>query len=349
MNPRNGRATLRRGLIAVVSLVGSLMMIGALAACQSEPGAEASSDAASPTASKAASSAFPVTIKHQFGTTTIPSQPKRVLTAGFNGQDFALAFGVTPVGVREFLGYDAPNRPWAPKTIRGKKIPTVGSQEIDYEKVAALKPDLILAVSSYIDKAGYQKLSAIAPTVAQSGNVATGATSWQDQTLITGKALGQEAKAKQIVKQTEAEFTQAKKDNPQFEGKSASFALGVTTDGAYSVGADDYRTGWLTGLGFTVPKKGGQISMEKLGSAFDTDVLVAEGVNAKVQKNKLFTNLPPVKQGRFVDLGAFDQDFAGALGFNSPLSIPYLLKVAVPRLAAATDDDPSTKPEPYDG
>ena len=61
----------------------------------------------------------------------------------------------------------------------------------------------------------------------------------------------------------------------------------------------------------------------------------------------VFQSLDVVEQNRMVDLGSFSDDFAGALGFNSPLSLPYVLEIAVPRLAAATDGDPSTKPEPY--
>lgn len=334
------RITARR----LAALLSTLVLVLVAAGCQSDGGAPA----ATGSASGSAGGGFPVTIKHQFGSTTIPAAPKRVLTAGFNEQDFVLAYGVEPVGVREFLGYDAPNRPWAPKSVQGKKIPTVGSQDIDFEKIAELKPDLIMAVSSYIDKAAYAKLSAIAPTVAQSGDVAAGATTWQDQTRITGKALGQQDKAEEIVQQTEKLFTDAKAEHPEFDGKSASFALGVSQDGALSVGADDYRTGWLTELGFTVPKKSGDVSLEKL-DVFDTDVMVAEGVKKDVLDNRLFQKLPPVKEKRFVNLGEFDQNFAGSLGFNSPLSIKYLLSVAVPRLAAAADDDPSTAPEPYNG
>jgi len=290
--------------------------------------------------------AFPVRIVHEFGTTVIPRQPTRVLTIGFNEQDFVLAFGVVPVGVREFLGYDAPKRPWAPKSVRGKKIPTVGSSDLDFEKIAALDPDLILGINSYIDKGDYQKLSAIAPTVAQSADVAPGATTWQDQTLVTGRALGQEPKARRLVARTERLFTAAKKAHPTFAGKSAAFALGLTEKGSYSLGRDDYRTGWLTELGFKVPAKGGEVSFEQL-NVFDADVLVAEGVESSALSNPLFQRLPPVKDGRFLDLGAFDQNFAAALGFNSPLSIPFLLDIAVPRLAAATDGNPKTRPKPY--
>ena len=139
-------------------------------------------------------------------------------------------------------------------------------------------------------------------------------------------------------------FDDTKVAQPAFAGKSAAFALGSTANGSYSLGADDYRTGWLTGLGFTVPAKSGEVSFERLGDVFDVDVLLAEGVEDRCPEEAGGAALPPIKEGRFVDLGGFDQDFAAALGFNSPLSIPFLLDVAVPRLAAATDGDPAPCP-----
>ncbi len=330
---------LRRPLAALVPLL-LLVVTAGCSASDAEP--------AEPAASGSADAAFPVTIEHQFGTATIPAAPQRVLTIGFNEQDYTLAFGVEPVGVREFLGYDAPNRPWAPEGVRGKDIPTVGSQDLEFEKIAGLAPDLILGVNSYIDQSAYDKLSAIAPTVAQSGDVAPGATTWQDQTLVTGKALGRDAEAQALVERTQQLFTDAVAAHPSFAGKSAAFALGSSDSGTFSLGADDYRTGWLTELGFTVPEKGGEVSFERL-DVLDADVLLVEGFEQKALDNKLFTALPVVEEGRLVDLGAFDQDFAAALGFNSPLSIPFMLETALPRLAAATDDDPATTPEPYAG
>lgn len=332
---------LRRPLAALVPLLLLVVMAGCSAS-------DTDTGTAEPAAPGSATGTFPVTIEHQFGSTTIPAAPQRVLTVGFNEQDYALAFGVEPVGVREFLGYDAPNRPWAPEGVRGKDIPTVGSLDLEFEKIASLAPDLILGINSYIDDAAYEKLSAIAPTVAQSADVPLGATTWQDQTLITGKALGRDADAQALVERTQAAFTDAVAANPSFAGRSAAFGLGSTDSGTRSLGTDDYRTGWLTELGFTVPKASTDVSFERL-DVLDADVLLVEGFEQKALDNKLFAALPVVEEGRLVQLGAFDQDFAAALGFNSPLSIPFMLETAVPRLAAATDGDPATTPEPYAG
>lgn len=283
---------------------------------------------------------------HKFGTTTIEKQPQRVVTVGFNDQDFVLALGVEPVGVREFLGYPAPDRPWAPESVRGKKLPTVGAEDLDLEQVAALEPDLIIGINSYIDAEAYGLLNGIAPTLAQTADYAEGATPWAEQTRQTGQALGRSAEADAIIERTSAAFTAAKEQHPEFAGKRAAFLLGSSSSGVWSLGADDYRTGWLVELGFEVVPTGGEVSYEKLDT-LDRDVMLGEGVADADLKRELVQRLAVVREGRYVGLGAFDNDFAAALGFNSPLSLPFLLDIAVPRLAAATDGDPATKPARY--
>jgi hypothetical protein len=47
---------------------------------------------------------FPLTIEHKHGRTRLAGPPWRVVTVGFNEQDFVLALGVKRVGVREWLG-----------------------------------------------------------------------------------------------------------------------------------------------------------------------------------------------------------------------------------------------------
>ncbi len=293
------------------------------------------------------SGGFPIVMDHAFGTTTIETPPQRVVTIGFNEQDFVLALGVEPVGVREFLGYDAPNRPWAPTSVRGKEIPTVGANELELEKIATLEPDLILGINSYVDKGTWKKLDALAPTLAQSDEWPAGATPWGQQWLQIGVALGKDEQAQSLVDQVADQFDRAKADHPEFVGKQAAFVFGVS-GGVFHLGADDYRTGWLTELGLEVVETSGEVSLEKLAE-IDRDVLVAEGLAPEITGADVFTRLSAVEEGRYVYLGEFDQDFAAALGFNSPLSLPFLLDIAVPRLAAALDGDPTTTPQPYDG
>jgi iron complex transport system substrate-binding protein len=308
-----------------------------LTACGSDPAPEAEEGAAS------SDGAFPVTIEHRFGTTEIPAEPQRVVTVGFNDQDFVLALGVTPVGERELLGdYDATTRPWAEDLLPADDIPTVGGEEIDLEAVAALEPDLIVGVYSFMDQAVYDQLSGIAPTLAQTDDHPDGATPWQEQTLLTGRALGREDEAQQLVDDVEGRFEQAIEENPDFAGTSLAVDLTGVGSGHYLLGTDDLRTQFFSDLGFTVPDTSTDVSQERL-DLLDADVLAVNGYDqAAADADALFSALDVVTQGRTVLLGSYSGDVSAALGFGSPLSLPYLLDEVVPALAAAADGDPST-------
>ena len=65
-------------------------------------------------AAPAAAQAFPVTVEHIYGTTTIPAQPLRVVSVGMHEQDFLYALGIAPVGVKEWWGeHPYATWPWA--------------------------------------------------------------------------------------------------------------------------------------------------------------------------------------------------------------------------------------------
>jgi iron complex transport system substrate-binding protein len=317
--------------------VPALLALGlGFTACGSDPEPE-------PDAGAAADGAFPVTIENRFGTTEIPAEPQRVVTVGFNDQDFVLALGVTPVGERELLGdYDATTRPWAQEQLPAEAIPTVGGEEIDLEAVAALEPDLIVGVYSFMDQAVYDQLSGIAPTLAQTDEYADGATPWQEQALLTGQALGREDEAQQLVDEVEGQFAQAVDENPDFAGTSLAVDLTGVGSGHYLLGADDLRTQFFSDLGFTVPDTSTDVSQERL-DLLEADVLAVNGYDqADADADPLFSALGVVTEGRTVLLGSYSGDVSAALGFGSPLSLPYLLDEVVPALAAASDGDPST-------
>src|SRR5690348_7001259 len=152
----------RRGFLRAGAAAG-LLMVAAPPAC--------SSDKPAPAGSGAGGS---VTIKHVFGETTVPSPPKRVVSAGFTGQDDLLALGVVPVAVTNWFG-DQPFGvwPWArPKLGDAKPVVLNLDNGIQVQQIAGLKPDLIVATDAGVDQDTYQKLSSIAPTLAQSGGYA---------------------------------------------------------------------------------------------------------------------------------------------------------------------------------
>ena len=79
-------------------------------------------------------------------------------------------------------------------------------QEIAFEKVAALAPDLILAVMSGVTKEDYAKLSQIAPTVAQPVDAEDWAVPYRRHTEHIGEALGKPDLARTLVDELDAAF-----------------------------------------------------------------------------------------------------------------------------------------------
>jgi iron complex transport system substrate-binding protein len=279
----------------------------------------------------AAAPGFPVTIPHAFGQTTIPDRPVRVVTVGYNDADFALALGVVPVGVRDFIGaFDETTRPWAQQQLNGQQPEMVGGNEIDIEKVAALAPDVILGVYSYMDRATYDRLSQIAPTVADPTEGV--AAPWQEQTRITARALGVPERGEQVVGDVERRFTDARDANPQLAGKNLAVAL-VASGEFNLLGRDDARTQLFTGLGLTVQDTTETLSSEQLGRLDQQAVAVLGVPPQTVLANPVSASLGATQANRVVFLGDEASPVAGALGFSSPLSLPFALDQVTPELA----------------
>ena len=313
-------------LLRSVAAVAVLLL--ALAGC--------GSDAPSDEGAGAASGAFPVTLKHAFGETTIPAEPKRVVAIGYNDADFVLATGVVPVGVREFSGgFDWQNRVWAQQAQGGQKPTPLNGTTVPVEQVAALQPDVIVGVYSFLDKATYDKLSQIAPTIAQPTPDGMDAATWQEQTAITGQALGRTAQADQAVAATEKKFADVKAAHPDFAGKKLSVDFVVEGE-ATKLGTDDLRAQAFQGLGFTVPAESTSLSAEKQGELNGDVIAVLGRSKAEAMADPVFANIPAVKAGRVAFLSdTFTTEFAGALGYSSPLSLPYAIDYMAPKLDAA--------------
>lgn len=344
------------------SMLCSMMIIGTLAACAapspttrpagSSPVAASST---SPAATAGSASAFPVTIEHKFGSTTIPSAPQRVVSLGYNDQDPMLALGVTPVAVRYWFG-DPDNQiwPWAQEKL-GAARPVVLNMpfgELNFEQIAALRPDLIIGVSSGITAEEYATLSEIAPTVAQGDAYVDFGVPWQEQTVVIGRALGQEARARELVAAMEERFAQARAEHPAFAGATAAIAAPASDGQFFFSGPQHERQRFLTALGFALPEEltalagdsfYGTISGERL-DLLDTDVLIwtisSDEERATIEANPVYQQLAVARDNRAIFLDTSGEgDLAGpALVFSSVLSLPIVFDELVPQLAAALAD-----------
>ncbi|MEU3276039.1 iron-siderophore ABC transporter substrate-binding protein [Streptomyces antibioticus] len=348
----------RRASRTAAALASALVVLATAAGCGGDDSDTGSSSAGSK-ATASGKSAFPVTITHKFGSTTIESEPKRIVTVGLTDQDSVLALGKVPVGTTEWIGgYKGAVGPWASGKLGGEAAPTVlkdtgtGPQ---VEKIAALKPDLILSVYGGITKEQYESLSKFAPVVAQPKEYNDYGVPWQEQTETIGKALGKPAEAAAAVKETEAKIDAVKAEHPEFAGKTALTA--TPYEGIFVFGSQDPRSRLLTNLGFTLPADLDKVIGDQFGANISkerTDLLDQNAIvwivgdvakdSAKLHKDATYKDLKVVTEGREVYVDE-SSDYGNAVSFGTVLSLPYELERLVPQLTAAVDGKPATKVE----
>lgn len=154
------------------------------------------------------------TITHAAGTTCVPKTPKRVVVLDTGELDSVLALGVKPVGAVTALGTGFPSY------LKGRTegIADVGTiQQPSLERIAALKPDLILT-SKLRHGTIYGQLSRIAPTVmAESVGVV-----WKDNLKLNARALGREAQANKLLS---AYYTRVKKLQVKVDRKRTTISI----------------------------------------------------------------------------------------------------------------------------
>ncbi|MFI5736706.1 iron-siderophore ABC transporter substrate-binding protein [Kribbella sp. NPDC051587] len=306
-----------------------------------------SDDAQPQGAGSTASTGFPVTLKNTFGDTVVPAKPQRIVTLGWNAQDIVHALGETPVAIPKVTygptaaGVSAWDADWF-DPAKTQLLDT--GDKYPFEKIAALKPDVILAPYEGFDKATYDTLSGIAPTVAYPG--APWQTTWQDQTLLVGEALGKKAEAEKLITGLNDKVKQVAAEHPEFKGKTITVGSFGKDNYIYMPG--DPRVQILNQMGFvnapgveTLEKANAKkefavtISKEKIADA-DADVLIAyvDGLGPqKFAADPIYSSLGAVKRGSAYALD--DQQVISGMSSVSVLSVPWVLDKMIPELAKA--------------
>ncbi|HEY3561912.1 MAG TPA: iron-siderophore ABC transporter substrate-binding protein [Kribbella sp.] len=328
----------------VVSTVTAVLLATtALAACGSDGDKQADVSAGT------SSSAFPVTLKNTFGETTITKKPERIVTLGWNAQDVVYALGETPVGMPKVTyGQTADGvTAWdADKFDKSKTTLLDTGDKYPFEKIAALRPDVILAPYEGFDAATYKTLSDIAPTVAYPG--APWQTTWQDQTLLVGEALGKKADAEKLITGIQDKIKQVAAEHPEFKGKTVTVGSFGPENYVYMPG--DPRVQILNEMGFknapgvealekTNTKKEFSLAVSKEKVAdVDADVLIAyvDGIGTqKFLSDPVYSSLNAVKTGGVYAMQ--DQQVISGMSAVSVLSVPWVLDKVLPGLSKAAN------------
>ncbi|MFD7664857.1 ABC transporter substrate-binding protein [Streptomyces sp. NPDC059788] len=117
----------------------------------------------------------------------VPATPKKVVTLSEPTLDAALALGAHPIGATSGRGQSGVAGYLAPEAGSAQIVANVAEPDLD--KLAAMRPDLILLDETVGAKRVQDKLSRIAPTVLTAKLNAP----WRDAFTATADALGKKA------------------------------------------------------------------------------------------------------------------------------------------------------------
>ncbi|SEP74789.1 iron complex transport system substrate-binding protein [Streptomyces sp. yr375] len=294
-----------------------------LAAC----GDDSSGKKADAEPAAASAAGFPRTVKTAMGDVKIPTRPKRVVVLDTGELDDVTLLGIDPVGAV------------APHFKTGGGFPTYLKGELsgtadvgpllepNLEKIASLKPDLILSSKVRHEKV-YDKLSAIAPTVFTE---TTGGV-WKENLKVHAEALGleKEAAAKVTAYETRAKALgaaiKAKDGGTMPTASVVRFIAGPTrlyqTNSYSGVVLNDIglkRPATQVSTDPTVTMK--DVSPEQIDQA-DADLIFVTSADAedKTQKKQVVSNpvwkdLPAVKNGKVFEVP--DETWMSGIGVQA--------------------------------
>lgn len=328
----------RRSFLGGTMGLGSALLLGA---CQNEANQTPTAAGTNGTSQ----SVFPVEIQHKFGTTMVPGAAERIASVGLTEHDAILALGLQPVAVTEwFGGFPYATWPWAQDLLESKPEVLSYADGVQIERVAQLAPDLILGTNAGLNKGTYNKLSQIAPVIAQSGEYTDYFEPWRVQSSAIGKALGKDPEMQDLMTHVDEVYAKAREDHPEFEGKNVFLMAPAFYDGSIYVYQEGISTEFLSSLGLAFPDviqeyatddTNAFIPKEDLVDALEVgDVVIWLTTSDEEQQTLLddpiIQRLRSTQEDRNIFTGL---EIGGAVNFSTVLSLPWLADELVPQLA----------------
>ncbi|MGM1021441.1 MAG: ABC transporter substrate-binding protein [Bacillota bacterium] len=316
---------MKKGLSGIVMLlIFALVLAGCGAASNTSESQTATPDSAP------AEAAGPVKVKHNRGEITLDSPAKRVVVLEWTFTEDMVALGVQPVGNADNAGY---KQYVSSEAGLDSSVTDVGTRdEPNLEAIAALKPDLII---SNVDgnAAIYDQLKAIAPTVEFSLNSGKG-YDYDKMVEIFNNiavALGKEDKAKQVLKELDQHYAEAKEKlatagkadfhyslTQAFTYQNAA-SLRMFTDNSVVAGTlakigliNDWKPDKLETYGFST------VGIEALSAVQDSNFLYIvqpddDVFGAALKSNSVWNGLNFVKEKRTYALDSKTWTFGGPI------------------------------------
>lgn len=182
---------------------------------------------------KASESRVTTMVEHSAGTTEVLKNPENVLVFDYGILD---TLDYTGVEVKGVVQSSLPT--FLSKYRDGKYENIGGLKEPDFEKIYALKPELIII--SGRQEPFYKQLSDIAPTIYLATNGEDYIANFKKNHEILGRIFGKEKELKEAVERVEKKMTVVKE---RVEEKSFSGLVTLSNNGRISAYGDTSRFG----------------------------------------------------------------------------------------------------------
>lgn len=150
--------------------------------------------------SAAADGVFPREVTHTRGTMMVPRRPQRVVVLATGQLDQALNLDVVPLGTT-INGFPDPVPSYLAESFPQyaaalAETASVGARTVlDFEAIAALKPDVIVGTNAGAHGRAFNELNAIAPTFLTEGY----GYNWKQDFRLFAELMGEREKAKAIM------------------------------------------------------------------------------------------------------------------------------------------------------
>ncbi|WP_345096994.1 siderophore ABC transporter substrate-binding protein [Bartonella acomydis] len=165
-----------------------------------------------------------ITIEHASGTTSVPTAPQKVIVF-----DIASLDNMNRLGIKSVVGIPEGKKPSYLQQFNEAKYEKIGTLfEPDYEKIATLRPDLIIISSR--TQAKYKDLSKIAPTIDLTIGSENSLADIERNVSILGKIFGKEKEAAEEIAKLKENLTKVRENT---QGKGTGLIL-MTSGGKIS-------------------------------------------------------------------------------------------------------------------
>lgn len=268
----------------------------------------------------------------------------RVASIGFGDVDTLLSLGIQPVAVAPW-SKDATDvvGEWSKPLLKSKpqQISGNGSELSSeaIEKIAASRPDVIVAVNTGYDDATYKKLEAITKKVIKRpAGYEPWTVPWKEQVKAIAIGVDKADEGEALVDETEAHLQKVAESRPDLAYYGNAVVLPKDDGSLYAYSSSDGRGQTMMAIGAPILPRidelagkafYAEVSAENLAILGDVGTMVYLDYGIEVTNDAAFRALKVVRDKHVVTV---DKSLGEAMSMPNPVTLKWVADRLVPKL-----------------